>query len=149
MYCSSCLLKTRRYGLPHTAPSRYSSLPDRMPFTIKSRLTPSSFLAVTSLRVAPLRFHSPYSAISDLSDDRAKPRASWRVGLSTLLGATGSKGRTFPIHASTRHRTVQRSDDVVLNPTRSLPNSVASVQVGFATRLTLQPNGSPLPPPSI
>ncbi len=57
-------------------PSRYSSLPARMPFTMKSRLTPYSFWAVTSLRVAPLRFHSPYSAISHLSD-RA-PRLSGR-----------------------------------------------------------------------
>src|SRR5437899_1190582 len=38
-----------------------------MPFTMKSRVTPYSFSAVTSLRTAPLRFHSPYSAISDLS----------------------------------------------------------------------------------
>jgi hypothetical protein len=30
---------------------------------MKSWLTPYSFRAVTSLRVAPLRFHSPYSAI--------------------------------------------------------------------------------------
>ena len=34
---------------------------------MKSRVTPYSFWAVTSLRTAPLRFHSPYSAISDLS----------------------------------------------------------------------------------
>src|SRR5712691_6599780 len=63
MYVSSCLLKTLRYGLPHIAPSRYSSLPVWMPWTMKSRLTPYSALAVTSLSVAPLRFHSPYSAM--------------------------------------------------------------------------------------
>jgi hypothetical protein len=34
---------------------------------MKSRVTPYSFWAVTSLRTAPLRFHSPYSAISGLS----------------------------------------------------------------------------------
>src|SRR5712691_12340898 len=34
-----------------------------MPWTIKSRLTPYSALAVTSLSVAPLRFHAPYSAM--------------------------------------------------------------------------------------
>ena len=34
-----------------------------MPSTIKSRSTPYSFFAVTSLRVAPLRFHSPDSAM--------------------------------------------------------------------------------------
>src|ERR1017187_404657 len=60
------------YGLPHTTPSRYSSLPARIPFTMKSRLTPNSFRAVTSLRVAPLRFHSSYSAIFRLSDRTPK-----------------------------------------------------------------------------
>src|SRR6266851_126045 len=34
-----------------------------MPLTMKSRLTPYSALAVTSHSVAPLRFHSPYSAM--------------------------------------------------------------------------------------
>src|SRR6266446_1132556 len=34
-----------------------------MPLTMTSRSTPYSALAVTSLRVAPLRFHSPYSAM--------------------------------------------------------------------------------------
>src|SRR6266850_3032140 len=34
-----------------------------MPLTMKSRLTPYSALAVTSLNVAPLRFHSPYAAM--------------------------------------------------------------------------------------
>src|SRR5712691_7138329 len=63
MYVSSCLLKTLRYGLPHIDPSRYSSLPVWMPLTMKSRLTPYSTLAVTSLSVAPLRFHAPYAAM--------------------------------------------------------------------------------------
>jgi hypothetical protein len=44
--------------LPHIERSRYSNLPARMPFTRKARSTPCSFFAVTSLRVAPLRFHS-------------------------------------------------------------------------------------------
>ena len=30
---------------------------------MKSRVTPYSFWAVTSLRTAPFRFHSPYSAM--------------------------------------------------------------------------------------
>lgn len=64
IYCSSWLLNILRYGLPQIAPSLYSSLPALMPSTMKSRFTPYSFWAVTSLRVAPLRFHSPYSAIS-------------------------------------------------------------------------------------
>src|SRR6266568_1810207 len=34
-----------------------------MPLTMKSRLTPYSAWAVTSLSVAPLRFHSPYAAM--------------------------------------------------------------------------------------
>src|SRR5262245_7724610 len=34
---------------------------------MKSRVTPYSFWAVTSLRTAPLRTHSPYSAIWDAS----------------------------------------------------------------------------------
>src|SRR4029077_6263880 len=66
------------------------------PFTMKSRVTPYSFWAVTSLRTAPLRFHSPYSAISDLSPSSpisisaAPPgklkahRASWAI-----ISATG------------------------------------------------------------
>ena len=37
-----------------------------MPFTMKSRVTSYSLRAVTSLRTAPLRFHSPYSAMPDL-----------------------------------------------------------------------------------
>ena len=61
------VLNILRYGLPQIAPSLYSSLPALMPSTMKSRLTPYSFWAVTSLRVAPLRFHSPYSAITLIS----------------------------------------------------------------------------------
>src|SRR3989442_11662213 len=68
MYCSSRLRKTLRYGLPYIAPSRYSSLPVWMPLTMQSWLTPYSALAVTSLSVAPLRFHSPYSAMMSSFD---------------------------------------------------------------------------------
>src|SRR4030042_346556 len=63
MYFSSWLLRILRYGFPHMAPSRNSSLFGSMPLIMKSRLMPYSALAVTSLRVAPFRFHSPYSAI--------------------------------------------------------------------------------------
>src|SRR5690606_17838636 len=44
-------------------PSRNSSFPALIPLIMNSRSTPYSFFAVTSLRLAPFRFHSPYSAI--------------------------------------------------------------------------------------
>lgn len=66
MYFSSWLLRILRYGFPYIDPCRYSSLPVSMPLTMKSRPTPYSAFAVTSLRVAPFRFHSPYSAIATL-----------------------------------------------------------------------------------
>jgi hypothetical protein len=46
---------------------------------LESWVTPYSFWAVTSLRTAPFRFHSPYSAISDLS-----PSSPMRTPLKIL-----------------------------------------------------------------
>jgi hypothetical protein len=45
-------------------PSRYSSFPALTPLTMKSESTPYYLRAVTSLRVALFRDHSPYSAMS-------------------------------------------------------------------------------------
>jgi hypothetical protein len=47
-----------------------------VPDTIKSRVTPYSFWAVLSLRTAPLRFHSPYSAMYALIS--SAPRGSFK-----------------------------------------------------------------------
>src|SRR6266404_1367725 len=72
------------------------------PFTMKSRVTPYSFWAVTSLRTAPLRFHSPYSAISDLSlsspiSIAAAPPGNWSpapTGTAVIPAAPGPDART-------------------------------------------------------
>jgi hypothetical protein len=47
MYSSSWLLRTLRYGLPHTAPSRYSSLP-----VVGLRLASSHFPSETAMMLA-------------------------------------------------------------------------------------------------
>src|SRR5712671_7787803 len=71
-------------------PSRYSSLPALIPFTMKSRVTPYSFSAVTSLRVAPLRFHSPSSAIRHLIESVDLPTIGSSVQRRWRIGATAS-----------------------------------------------------------
>src|ERR1700738_2416053 len=58
---------------------------------MKSRVAPYSFWAVTSLRTAPLRFHSPYSDISELSP--SSPIAAAPPG---KLKLTVQAGRSFP-----------------------------------------------------
>ena len=80
-----------------------------MPFTMKSGLKPYSFLAVTSLRVAPFRFHSPYSAIPHLTgrtlgltatcvglSPRCRPRAKrgWRVRVRPKVSRTTAASAT-------------------------------------------------------
>src|SRR4030081_152378 len=72
------------------APSRYSSLPALIPLTTKSRVTPYSFSAVTSLRVAPLRFHSPSSAIRHLIESVDLPTIGSSVQRRWGIGATAS-----------------------------------------------------------
>ncbi len=52
-------------GCPNAAPSPKSISPARIPSTMNSRVIPYSFWVVTSLKTAPLRFHSPYSAMAD------------------------------------------------------------------------------------
>src|ERR1017187_8016572 len=97
------------YGLPHTTPCQYSSLPARIPFTMKSRLTPHSFRAVTSLRVAPLRFHSPYSAIFSLSDRTAQTNRAPRRhdGTDDPARRLHSKLAGHHLHSRHSHRALE------------------------------------------
>src|ERR1035438_6930850 len=90
MYASSWPRSTRMYGLPWIAPSRYSSFPALMPLTMKSESTPYSLRAVTSLRVAPLRVHSPYSAMSPPLISAPRWRADAAYAHWTVVGGATS-----------------------------------------------------------
>src|SRR6202035_3453468 len=103
---------------------------------MKSRVTPYSFWAVTSLRTAPLRFHSPYSAISDLS-----PSSPMRTPLKILRTHLGIL-RPCPLALIVAAALAASAALVSIVPTehlRSLASSEAS-----SSRPTLADRSPPL-----
>jgi hypothetical protein len=85
-------------GCP-TPPLLGNHLPARIPSTRNSRVFPYSFWAVTSLRTAPLRFHSPYSAMADQIPrrDHLENQRHWStVADGPMYGRRVRRARSVP-----------------------------------------------------